>query len=116
MLKERRAAVEAVAASFLCVEAAAQQAAIGGAQCITVMIEERSKANLPADVAAEEMEMLAEGVLMSVRAYAQMTRLHARMRLLPKKIGVHAYGTEGSCPPNEPFTSATEDVGLRVVA
>ena len=105
MLKERRAAVENVAAAFLPVEKAAESTAALGARCIATMIEERAKANLPINTGADAIALVADAVNLSLAARAKFIEAHALLGRLPDEIGIRNYGGD-NCPPNEPFTSA----------
>lgn len=110
MLKERRAAIDAVRSAFLPVERSAETTAALGARCIATMIEERAQANLPLATGADAIAMVADAVQLSLAARAKFIEAHAMLGRLPDELGVRGYGVD-DCPPNKPFT----ENGLRVV-
>ena len=94
MLKQRREAATAVAHDFLATERAVESAAEHAAKCIGTMVEQRAKANLPLDVGAEALVLLAEGLndMLAARrkvfeAHKHLAQLPAALRMPPMDFG-----------------------------
>ena len=114
MLKQRREAVQRVAADFRKLEAAADQAAFLGAECLRTMIEMRAHASLPVNTGLAEIQMVMDATADLVRVRQKLIETHASLALLPDSIGVRGFGDSSECPPQALHDSAP--ARLRVVA
>lgn len=104
----RRSAPRNVAIAFIPVEQAAEQAVLAGARCIDVMIAERKKARLHADVGADELVLVAEGIYHATQSYAALAKAHTKLIQIPAKNDMEE--TFGPiCAPN---TGALDEQGL----
>jgi len=114
MLKQRRQAAERVAADFLKAEAAADDAAMLAATCVSTMIEQRAAANLPVNTGLDAIQMMMDATADLVAARRKLVVLHAELVSVRKGIGVKNFGDTSECPP----ASAELDQAshLRVVA
>lgn len=95
--KTRTEAGFAVADAFLPVEHMAQTAAADGAKCLAVMIEQRMRARLPADVGAEVLTLVAEAVQHQVAAANAFAGAHKRLAELRDDLGLTIYGYGTDC-------------------
>ena len=115
MLKQRREAVARVAADFLKLEAAADQAAILGAECLRTMIDVRGAARLPIDTGLDAIQMVMDATADLVRVRQKLIDAHAELAKVRDGIGVRSFGDESECPQ----LTAMEPAGgvhLKVVA
>ena len=99
MLKQRRDAATAVAHDFLAAERAVEAAAEHAAKCIGTMVEQRAKANLPLDIGAEALVLLAEGLNDMLAARRKVFEAHRHLAALPAALRMPpmAFGDTG-CP------------------
>lgn len=116
MSKTRTDAAEKVKSSFLPAERSAESAAVHGARCIAVMLEERTRARLPLDAGQEALEHVVRATNLALEAHRHFSDAHRLLATLSEQIGVTtAYGPD-DCPPNKPLAEATFITELRVVA
>ncbi len=103
MLKQRRAAADAVKAAFLPAEQAQDAAALAAARCLAVALEARVSANLPLGTGLDAIAHLARGAALAVEARQSMIEAHRQLALLPAELGlaVVGWGETGDCPPLE---------------
>jgi hypothetical protein len=103
MLKERRAAAEAVRSSFLPAEHSQDQAAIQAARCLVTALEGRANANLPLGTALGAIAHLSRGTALAVEARQSFIEAHRMLAEVPGEIGLGAvgWGDSGGCPPIE---------------
>lgn len=116
MLKQRRAAVEAVRETFLPAEAASDAAAIQAARCLATALEMRASANLPIGTGLDAIALLSRGASQAVEARQALIEAHAKLVQIPGEIGlgVVGWGDSGGCPPIKASDEAP--VPLRAVA
>ena len=116
MPKTRTQAVDNVKSAFLPAERSAESAAAQGARCIAVIIEERARAKLPFDTAAEALDQIVLATTMALESRKHFIAAHRLLADLPARIGVEvAYGPD-DCPPNTGELPAVEPRALRAVA
>lgn len=97
----RRSIVATVAAAFIPAEQGAEAAARNGANCMTVMMDQRRAALLPAQTGSEALVLIATGTRLAAEAQAQFAAAHALLRDLPEQLGLPmALGPY--CEPNSP--------------
>jgi len=96
--RTRTEACATVAGAFLPVEQMAQIAAADAAKCLAVMIEQRIRAQLPADVGAEALALVAEAVQHQVAAANAFAGAHRMLAEIRDRLGVDltAYGPDCS--------------------
>ena len=99
MLKERRAAVDTVAAHFLKAELAADEAAMLTSECVATFMRQRIAANLPVGTGLEALQLLSDAAGDLMRARQRMVEAHRALVETKGAIGLRAYGDEG-CPPS----------------
>ncbi|RJF90293.1 hypothetical protein [Sphingomonas cavernae] len=109
MLKQRRAAADAVRATFLPAEHAQDQAAIRAARCLATALEARATANLPLGTGVDAIAHLCRGTALAVEARQSFIAAHRALSVLPADIGlgVVAWGDSGGCPDIEPTGRAS---------
>jgi outer membrane protein TolC len=112
MLKQRREAVQRVADDFRKLEAAADQAAFLGAECLRTMIDVRAAANLPINTGLAEIQMVMDATADLVRVRQKLIEAHACLAQIPDSIGIRGFGDTSECPPKAEAAPAH----LRVVA
>ena len=90
-----------VAGAFLPVEEMAQMAAADGAKCLAVMIEQRIRAKLPADVGGDVLVLVAEAVQHQVAAANAFADAHRRLAEIRDDLGltIRGYGSECDTEP-----------------
>lgn len=115
MLKQRREAVQRVAADFRKLEAAADMAAFLGAECLRTMIDARAKGNLPLDTGLVEIQMVMDATADLVRVRQKLIEAHGTLAQIPASIGIRNFGDESECPPMASAEPAAP-VHLKVVA
>lgn len=116
MPKTRTEAVLNVKSAFLPAERSAESAAAQGARCIAVIIEERKRARLPFDTAAEALDQIVMATNMALESRKHFIAAHRLLAALPAAMGVEvAYGPD-ECPPNSGELQTAPQVGLRAVA
>jgi len=115
MLKQRRQAAERVAADFLRAEAAADQAAMLSAVCVSTMLEQRAAANLPVNTGLEALQLMSDATADLIRARNKMVEAHAALVLVREGIGIRGFGDVSECPPAKALADDTT-THLRVVA
>jgi hypothetical protein len=115
MLKERRAAAEAVRSSFLPAEQSQDRAAIQAARCLVTALEGRASANLPIGTALDAIAHLSRGTALAVEARQSFIEAHRMLAQVPGEIGLGAvgWGDGGGCPPIDKPSGASH---LQVVA
>lgn len=79
----RRHSARVVAEAFMPAERGVEQAAIDGAHCIQVMIDERKKSRLHADVGADELVLVARGVTLALESYRAFATAHRTLIKIP---------------------------------
>ena len=101
MLKERRAAAEAVRSAFLPAEQAQDEAAIQAARCLATALEVRAQINLPLATGLKAIAHLSRGAALAVEARQSMIEAHRALVELPTEVGlsVVGWGDGGGCPP-----------------
>lgn len=99
MLKQRRQAAMRVAEDFLKLEAAADEAAMLAATCVSTMLEQRAAANLPVNTGLDALQMIMDATsdLMAVRR--KIIDAHAELVGVRDGIGIRSFGDEAECPP-----------------
>lgn len=109
MLKERRAAAEAVRSSFLPAEHSQDQAAIQAARCLATALEVRASANLPLGSGLDAIAHLSRGTALAVEARQSFIEAHKKLVEIPQEIGLGAvgWGDSGGCPPIDPPSAGT---------
>ena len=115
MLKQRRQAAERVAEDFRKVEAAADEAAMLAATCVSTMIEQRAAANLPVATGLDAIKLMMDATADLVAARRKLMELHGELVLVRDGIGIKSFGDEAECPPKA-STQTSEVVHLKVVA
>lgn len=110
MLKQRRQAAERVAAEFLKLEAVADEAALLGANCISIMLEQRAAANLPVGTGLDAITMVMDATSDLVAARRKLIEAHAALVLVREGIGIRSFGDSSECP------KVADGGHLRVVA
>ena len=100
MLKERRRAVDTVAAHFLKAETAADEAAMLTSECVSVFLRQRQAANLPVGTGIEALQLLSDAAGDLMRARQRMVEAHRALVDTKGAIGLRAYGDEMECPPS----------------
>ncbi|WP_174285803.1 hypothetical protein [Sphingomonas bacterium] len=98
MLKERRHAVDTVAAHFLKAEAAADEAAMLTSECVSTFMRQRLAAKLPLATGLDALQLLSDAAADLVRARQRMVEAHRALFDTKGAIGLRGYGAEG-CPP-----------------
>lgn len=96
MTKQRIAAIDLVAATFLPAKIATDAAALEVARTVAAMIEARQDADLPFDTGLQALARLAKASSLMIEARQEMIRAHGLLDRIPAIIGVpvHAYGKE----------------------
>jgi hypothetical protein len=95
MPKTRLAAAHVVADAFLPIEADAQALAANAHRCVATMIEQRSRARLPANAGAKALALASEGANHLVAAVNAFAYAHEDLHALGVKVGVEVtFGTE----------------------
>jgi hypothetical protein len=104
MLKERRAAVDAVQVTFIAAEKAQDNAAVKAARCLTAALEARQDANLPIGTGMRAIELLTLSTRLAVEARHALIEAHPELAAIPSQIGldVVGWGPTDECPPTEP--------------
>lgn len=97
MLKERRHAVDTVAAQFLKAETAADEAAMLTSECVATFMRQRLAANLPLGTGLDALQLMSDAAADLVRARQRMVEAHRALFEAKGAIGLRSYGTEG-CP------------------
>ena len=94
--RTRTEACAAVADAFLPVEHMAQAVAADAAKCLAVIIEQRIRAQLPADLCAEALTLVAEAVQHQVAAANAFAGAHRKLAEIRDRLGVDltAYGPD----------------------
>lgn len=110
MLKERRHAVDTVAAHFLKAEAAADEAAMLASECVSTFLRQRLAAKLPVGTGLDALQLLSDAASDMMRARQRMVEAHSALVDTKGAIGLRGYGDEG-CPP-----SSAEDRGPVILA
>ena len=114
MLKQRRHAAERVAEDFLKAEAAADEAAMLAATCVSTMLEQRAAANLPVGTGMEALQMMMDATADLMTARRKLIEAHAELVLVRNGIGIRSFGDESECPPAKAIAPAP--AYLKVVA
>lgn len=105
----RRSSVKTVATAFMPAELAVEQAALHGARCITVMIEERKKSQLPPHTGIEQIMLVSEGVTKALESFRYFALAHADLIKIPEEHGMApAFGP--ACGPNFAKLGQTEEL------
>src|SRR5687767_13692736 len=99
MLKQRRQAAERVADDFRAVEAAADEAAMLAATCLSTMLEQRAAANLPVTTGLDALKTMMEVTADLGAARRRLMELHAELVLVRDGIGIKGFGDTSECPP-----------------
>jgi len=113
MLKQRRQAAERVAEDFRKVEAAADEAAMLAATCVSTMIEQRAAANLPVATGLDAIKLMMDATADLVAARRKLMELHGELVLVRNGIGIKGFGDTSECPPAAELDKSSH---LRVVA
>jgi len=99
MPKTRIEAAHAVAQAFFPAEQAAQNSAAQGARCITTIIEQRIKAQLPPQTGAEALALIATATSQAVAAANSFADAHKLLAGLSEDLGIPlTFGPD--CEPN----------------
>lgn len=99
MLKERRHAVDTVAAQFLKAEAAADEAALLASECVSTFMRQRIAANLPIGTGTDALQLMSDAASDLMRARQRLIEAHGALVDTKGAIGLRGYGDEG-CPPS----------------
>jgi hypothetical protein len=100
--RTRTEAGTAVASAFLSVEEMAQVVAADSAKCLAVMIEQRIRAKLPADVGGDVLVLVAEAVQHQVAAANAFADAHKRLAEIRDDLGLTIRGFDGDCDSTPP--------------
>lgn len=100
--------------AFLAAEQAAEASAAAIARCLAVLIEARSRAQLPPITGAQVMDLLAESATNSLHARKTIIAAHPLLEQLGRDLGVISYGPDEKPVPNLPSVRASNPI--RVVA
>lgn len=100
--------------AFLAAEQAAEASAAAIARCLAVLIEARSRAQLPPVTGADVMELLAESAKNSLHARKTIIAAHPLLEQIGRDLGVISYGPDEKPVPNLPSIAAGHR--MRVVA
>lgn len=99
MLKERRAAADAVQATFIAAEKAQDFAAVSAARCLTAALEARQNANLPLGTGLKAIGLLARSTTLAVEARQSLIEAHPELAAIPSQIGLSfMWGPTEDCP------------------
>lgn len=104
MLKQRKAAFDAVQPLFQAAEASADRAAADAASCIAEMLRVRGEAGLPIATGTEMLDKLVLALNHNVHARKHFIEAHALTPSLVKEIGLErAFGDASPCPRTKPM-------------
>lgn len=81
----RRTAARTVATAFMPAELGVERAALDGAKCLQVMIEERKKSRLGREVGADELVLVSEAVTKSLEALRCFAQAHKMLIRIPEQ-------------------------------
>lgn len=109
--KQRLAAIDHVAATFLPAEIATDTAALEVSRSVTAIMEARQDANLPLATGLQALSRLAKASALIIEAREEIIRAHGLLDKVPAAIGVpvHAYGKD---VPPEAFGGGMTPVAL----
>ena len=96
MLKQRLAAIDHVAATFLPAEIATDAAALEVARTVSAIMEARQDANLPLGTGLQALARVSRASTLLIEARQELIRAHALLDRIPPEIGVpvHAFGKD----------------------
>jgi len=99
----RRTIAETIAAAFLPTEKSAEATAAHGANCISVMMAERNRAQLAPGTGADALILVSQATTQALEACRDLAEAHRILAALPADLGLPvAVGAD--CAPNSPFT------------
>ena len=96
MTKQRLAAIDHVAATFLPAEIATDAAALEVARTVAAIMEARQDANLPLGTGLQALTRVSRASTLLIEARQELIRAHALLDRIPAEIGVpvHAFGKD----------------------
>lgn len=108
MTKQRLAAIDHVAATFLPAKIATDAAALEVTRAVAAMMEARQDADLPFDIGLQALQRVARASALMIEAREEMIRAHGLLDRIPAAIGVpaHAFGKDD--PPQARKVALTE--------
>lgn len=99
MTKQRLAAIDHVAATFLPAKIATDAAALEVARTVAAMMEARQDADLPFDTGLMALARLSRASSLMIEARQELIRAHGLLDRIPAEIGVPAHAFGKDAPP-----------------